>query len=347
MKSFLKKIGCFVLLLSGGYAAQAQDIHFSQFYETSILRNPSLIGIFNGDYKVGVQYRNQWSSISRPFETALLSGEVRIPVKSEANDFFSFGLLSYYDRAGSISMQTITVYPAVNFSKSMEDAHKSFLSVGFTGGFIQRSFDPSKVTVDNQYQNDHFDPSNPTGENFSNPSFSQWDFGAGFSFNSGAGQNNNVNYIIGLSGYHFTRPRSSFYDNAGIRTGVRANVNAGISVQASEVFSYQLHLNYTRQNTYNELIAGGFLGWNKQAATVDEIIFALYGGVFLRVGDAIVPTVKLKYRDYSFVFSYDVNISKLKAASNLQGGFELSVFKTGLFRSPQFEKSRTLCPHFY
>ena len=30
----------------------AQDIHLSQFYETPILRNPALIGLFNGDYRV-------------------------------------------------------------------------------------------------------------------------------------------------------------------------------------------------------------------------------------------------------------------------------------------------------
>ena len=38
--------------------AQAQaDIHFSQFYETSILRNPSLTGVFSNDFKIGGYYR--------------------------------------------------------------------------------------------------------------------------------------------------------------------------------------------------------------------------------------------------------------------------------------------------
>ena len=65
-----------VILLPVLSRAQA-DIHFSQFYETSILRNPALTGVFANDYKVGVYYRNQWSTITHPYETKLVSGESR------------------------------------------------------------------------------------------------------------------------------------------------------------------------------------------------------------------------------------------------------------------------------
>jgi hypothetical protein len=37
-----------VLAMSVFVNVQAQDIHFSQFYESTILRNPSLIGLFEG-----------------------------------------------------------------------------------------------------------------------------------------------------------------------------------------------------------------------------------------------------------------------------------------------------------
>ncbi len=324
----------------------AQDIHFSQFYETSILRNPSLTGIFSGDYKVGVMYRQQWSSISNPFQTALLSAEMRMPIRGDANDFISFGLLSYYDKAGSINLQTVTVYPAINYNKALEDAHNSFLSVGFTGGFIQRSFDPGKATFDNQYQNDRFDPANPTGENLPDPSFTQWDMGAGFSFNSSAGKNNNMNYILGASGYHFSRPKYSFSTEDEVEQAIRWNVNAGLSVKVNEQFAYQLHGNYMRQGTYNEAIVGALLGWTKESARTGDQ-FVMSAGMLYRYADAVIPVVRLVYSGYSFGFSYDVNASKLTTASNLRGGFEITVFKTGLFRDPKFEKSRTLCPHFY
>lgn len=348
MKRYLiRRVGVSIILLCAGVAAKAQDIHFSQFYETTILRNPSLTGIFTGDYKVGVVYRSQWSSISKPFQTAVVSGESRIPVRGEANDFISIGLLGYYDRAGSVSLQTTSLYPAINYNKSLSSDQSSFLSVGFTGGFIQRSFDPSKATFDNQYQNNRFDPANPTGETLPDPSFTQWDIGAGISYNSTVGQNNNINYILGISGYHFSEPKYSFYSDRNINIAMRWNANAGLNVKVSETFNYQLHGNYMNQGSYNEVIVGGLLGWNKMAPSSSQELFAIMGGVFYRVQDAIIPTIKVRYDGFSFGFSYDATLSKLTPASNLRGGFELTLVKTGLFRDPKFEKSRTLCPHFY
>ena len=346
MRYLLRNILIVVLLL-GSLIAQGQDIHFSQFYETSILRNPSLTGIFTGDYKVGITYRNQWSSISRPFQTGLITAETRIPLKGDAGDFISAGLLAYYDKAGSVNLQTITVYPAVNYNKSLGGAKNTFLSVGFTGGFIQRSFDPSKATFDNQYQNDRFDPANATGETFQNPSFTQWDLGAGISINSSAGQNNNINYILGVSGYHFSRPNYSFFKDRNINADIRWNGNAGMNIKVSEKFSYQIHANYTNQGSYNEIIAGGLIGWNKMKPSSSTIDFSIMGGAFYRFSDAIIPTLKLVYQGYSFGLSYDVNASSLSDASSLRGGWELTIFKTGLFRDPKFEQSRTLCPNFF
>ncbi len=88
-----------IFLLPASTYAQA-DIHFSQFYETSILRNPALTGVFENDYKVGAYFRSQWSSITNPYQTALVSAEYRISVSKASNDYISFGLLGYTDKAG-------------------------------------------------------------------------------------------------------------------------------------------------------------------------------------------------------------------------------------------------------
>ncbi|MBS1773568.1 MAG: PorP/SprF family type IX secretion system membrane protein [Bacteroidetes bacterium] len=343
----VRVIGTAILLLSTALL-RAQDIHFSQFYETSILRNPGLTGLFTGDYKVAMIYRNQWSSISKPYQTGLVNAETRIPI-NEVGDFLSVGLLGYYDKAGSVSLQTISFYPALNYNKSLEDGQHSYLSAGFTGGYIQRNFDPTKMTVDNQYQGGYYNASAPTGENTLNPKFSYWDLGFGVCFNSSAGseeEENRLNYVIGVSGYHVTQPRNSFFDNNSIKLGMRFNFNAAASKQMNESFSFQLHGNYMRQGDYNETILGGLLGWHSKDAT-GAMNFVLFGGLFYRVGDAFIPTVKLRYKDLAFTCSYDFNTSKLKAATNLRGGYEISVIKTGLINNPEHQKSRTICPEFY
>ncbi|MEZ5017317.1 MAG: PorP/SprF family type IX secretion system membrane protein [Flavipsychrobacter sp.] len=330
-----------IVTLFLGVSSNAQDIHFSQFYELSILRNPSLTGLFTDDYKVGVVYRNQWSSISRPFTTAVANVESHLPI---GKDFASFGLLAYYDKAGSIDLQTLGIYPAINYNKYLEDDNNSYLSVGFTGGYLQRSFNPSKATFDNQYQNGYYSPDNPNGETLPNPKLSQWDLGAGVSFSSTVGEEDNINYIVGVAAYHITQPNSSFYKDPNIKTDTRWNASASMSVKASESFNYQVHINYMRQGNYNEAIAGGLLGWNLKNYNGD-LVFGIYAGAFYRVLDAVVPVVKLKYKSYNIGMSYDMNLSSLQAASNLQGGYEITLVKTGLLNNPNLQRSRTICPH--
>ena len=83
MKKFLTLIVLAGLLAPAGYRLAAQDLHFSQFYENPILRNPALTGIFSGDYKAGVNYRTQWDDISVPFQTMTATFETRIAVNKE------------------------------------------------------------------------------------------------------------------------------------------------------------------------------------------------------------------------------------------------------------------------
>lgn len=320
-----------------------QDIHFSQFYETAILRNPALMGIYKEDYKIAFQYRNQWSSIGKGFKTGLLSAEGRFAINNHSNDYISVGVLGYSDKAGSINFRTVGVYPALNYNKSMDDNSNSYLSVGVTAGYVSRSIDVSKMTFDNQYQNGSYNPSNGNGERqMPDPKLNHWDIGAGISFNSSPSEN--IAYYFGVSSYHFATPKNSFYysNTSPIRLEARWNVNLGINAVLNETWGVQIYGNYMIQGPFHETIAGGLLKWSKTDYE-ERYPFALYAGALYRFGDAIVPTLKMDWKGQTFSFSYDLNISTLRTASNLKGGFELTVFTSGMFknsaedrRSPKF-----------
>ena len=66
--------------LSSGISLKAQDIHFSQFFETPLWRNPSLAGIYNGDIRVQAVYRDQWNSVTNAYRTGSLNAEFKMPV---------------------------------------------------------------------------------------------------------------------------------------------------------------------------------------------------------------------------------------------------------------------------
>lgn len=335
---------CVCMMLCISSVLYAQDVHFSQFYETAILRNPSLTGVFTEDYKVGAIYRSQWRSISNPYQTGTINAELRRPVSS-GSDFISYGLLAYYDKAGSIDFQTMSVYPAINYSKAFGDKNNSYLSVGFTGGYIQNSFNPNKATFNNQYLNNSYSFMNPTGENITNVKLSYWDIGAGINFNSTGGKDASITYMLGFSGYHFSTPATTFMNDKSIKLPMRWNGNAAMSVRLDETYSLQLHGNYMQQGVYSEMIGGVLVGYSKAMTTNDgsQPLFAIYAGMFYRVADAFVPIIKLKYKDYSFGLSYDVNVSKLSPASQARGGMEITIFKTGMLGVPD-DRGKTLCP---
>ncbi len=342
MGTFL--VSAAVVLLTTSQAAAQADIHFSQFYETSILRNPAMTGVFSDDFKLGAYYRSQWSSISNPYTTYLATAETHFQIGQTTEDFVSFGLLGVSDKAGSIEQKITAFYPAINYNKSLNTDHNTFLSVGFTGGYVQYSFDPGKTTFNNQYLNGKFDPANPALENLPNAKITMLDLGAGINYNTSSGENNANTFMIGASVYHVTQPKFSYYQKSGITENMRLNGNAAISSVMSENVSLQAQTNYAVQGTYRELMIGGLINWTQYSMGTKDI-FILTGGLFYRYQDAIVPIVKVNHKSLSIGISYDVNVSTLKDASNMQGGAEVTLFYTGNY-SDKGVARKTVCPKF-
>ncbi len=333
-----------IVILPCSAIAQA-DIHFSQFYETSILRNPALIGVASDNFKVSAYYRNQWSSITNPYQTFMVDAEYRISLGSLGSDFLSVGLLGFSDQAGDLDQKISGVYPAVTFNKSVNPDYNAYLSVGFTAGYVQYSFDPSKATFNNQFQGGSYNPLNPTFESLPVPKMSTYDIGAGINYNFSPAEVTKGTYMFGVSGYHFTQPEFSYYHSNSFTENVRLNVNAGMVHDITNTIVMQAHLNYAQQGTYNEFIIGGLFGW-RQFEVSSKSQFEIYADAMYRVNDAIIPVVKMKYKNVGVGISYDVNTSSLTEASNMQGGLELTLSITS-----QLPKNRdykyTVCPRFF
>lgn len=341
----MKKLILLLAIGTGCMKSMAQDIHFSQFYETATMRNPALTGIFSGDYKAGVNYRKQWSSISVPFQTVLASAETHTVINREVGDYLSFGVSATYDHAGTIDFNSMQVYPAINYNKALEGRRNSYLSVGFAGGYIQRSIDLSKATFSSQYTGGGYSQYNATGENLQNNKMQYYDVGAGISVNSSAGPDNNVNYYLGLAAYHVAKPKNSFYNDPYMRLKARWSANAGFKGTINDKFAVTGHINYSLQGNYKETIIGGLVSWSL-VSEATSVNFSFYAGAFYRYKDAVIPTIKIDYNKYSITLSYDVNTSTLRPATGGIGGFEMSLFTRGIFNKNEQYGSQTRCPHF-
>ncbi|MEO7309333.1 MAG: PorP/SprF family type IX secretion system membrane protein, partial [Chitinophagaceae bacterium] len=230
----------------------AQDVHLSQFFETPLLRNPALAGIFTGDVRLQAVYRNQWQSIGYPYQTSVLSGEYKFPVGG-GNDFMTVGANFFYDVAGITQLKTLQVMPVLNYHKSLNGNRSSFLSAGFMAGFVQRSFDGNNITFDNQYTNGRYNPFAGTGENFVGLQRSFFDAATGLSYTDEIGQNGT--FYIGASLWHFTKPSANFLQTK-IQLNPKWQFNAGYSTPVSDNLHLKVELNYLKEGSYTEFIAG-------------------------------------------------------------------------------------------
>jgi len=220
-----------------------QDLHMSQFYETPFLRNPALAGIFKGDVRLNAVYRDQWNSVTTGYRTGSLSGEYKMPV-GNGDDFVTWGMQLFYDRAGSVSFTQTKVLPALNYHKSISNEKNTYLSLGFMGGWVQHSIDLSKVTTNSQYDGMGI------GENITNPNYSYLDGSVGLSLNSVLKNDANSNYYIGASYHHFNRPKNSFYKNKNIELNPKLVFSGGLSLDVNEYSYMKIEGDYSRQGSF-------------------------------------------------------------------------------------------------
>lgn len=316
----------------------SQDVHFSQFFEAPLWRNPSLAGIFTGDIRVQAVYRDQWNSVTQAYKTGSLNAEYKMPI-GKAEDFITIGLQALYDRAGTVSWVSTHVLPAVNYHKSLSVDRNSYLSLGFMGGLVQRRFDRSKMTTNSQYDG------MGDGETFVDPNISYFDAAVGMSYNTQLYSNPDNNIFVGVAYHHLNKPNNSFYRDASAQVATKWVASAGVRFSVTPASYLTLQADHSRQGEFRETVGGALYGI-KIGPMLDKPLYTLHGGAFLRWNDALIPVVKIDYNPFSLAFSYDINLSKLKTSSLGRGGFELSVSYIGFTQRNNSTLNSLRCPRF-
>ena len=120
-------------------------------------------------------------------------------------------------------------------------------------------------------------------------------------------------------------------------------INAGLSTYTSTYNRFVFYADYFIQGG-NRLMQGGALFTRNFDAEGDDSRLSLSGGIAYRYKDAIIPVVKLNTNKLAIGLSYDVNVSKLKTASEYRGGFELTLSYAGLWNKENSDAEKVHCP---
>jgi type IX secretion system PorP/SprF family membrane protein len=327
----------------------AQDIHFSQFYSSPLNLNPALTGVMNCNVRLSGNYRNQWASVlkANAFSTYSVSYDQRIPVGR--NDFFGIGGTFWGDKAGESNFATLQGRLSLSYSKKMSGGRKSgnYLVVGADAGASQRSIDFLNLRYGSQHDNQGgFDPSLPTNETFANNNLIFADISAGLLWFSVFDEDNN--FYIGGAFSHLNRANLSF-DEDRVELYSKFTIHAGGEFMISDRVGLVPGVVTFFQGPSFQLYTGTslkfLLGESKRLQQAFQI------GAWYRIvnrfedsitSDAFILSTRFDYEQFSIGFSYDVNVSSLRPASNSNGAFEFSM----VYKICGPEIRSVYCPNF-
>ncbi|MEP6844964.1 MAG: PorP/SprF family type IX secretion system membrane protein [Panacibacter sp.] len=316
------------ILLCAAVIAKAQDPHFSQFYASPLTLNPAFTGKFDGNVRVAGNYRNQWPSINRAFQTATVAVDFPI-LKKVVDEFdrFGVGLTGYTDKGadGAISFNYISLSTA--YHKALDEDGYKQLGLGFQATYSNMLINTSKLTFENQLDlNGNW--TRPSGETFDNVSLNKsfFDLNAGLLYTQSTTDRNNV--YAGVSLYHITRPDQTFNPGPGYlnyNLDMRTTVHAGGYFPTGPTSTVHISALYSTQAGASETVVGAAMQVSTTDMNTADNPVSVYAGAWLRLGDAFIPYIGLEYGSVRFGATYDINTSALKAASQSRGGIELSL----------------------
>jgi type IX secretion system PorP/SprF family membrane protein len=344
MKQFFSKYFLVLAFISSSAMAFGQDIHFSQIFETPLLRNPALAGLFSGDVRIQTVYRSQWNSVTNAYRTGSANIEYKLPV-GQSSDFVTIGAQVLYDKAGAVDLTSTHILPALNYHKSMNGEKSTYLSLAIMGGWVQRSLDRGKISTNSQYNGSSYDPNAATGETFPKSSYSYFDGTVGLSFNTQLGENVDDNMYVGVAYHHFNKSKKlSFYSDYTVAMSPKWVASGGVRMSTNDYSYITFEADYTKQGSSNEIIGG--VMYSKKLDDPEDSKYVIHGGAYMRFNDALIPVIKIDARPIAFAVSYDINISGLKKVSTGRGGFELSLTYKKFLDKYNSSINSTRCPKF-
>ena len=196
----------FIMAKGHGYA---QDLHFSQWFNSPLITNPANTGFIpDADYRLGANYRDQWSSVmTEPYKTMSIWGDAQVFRNKFENGWMGLGGVILRDEAGSGNLTSTQAYASVAYHQML--GFSSLLTVGFNVGWINKRINSANLKFPDQFDGKFFDNTLPTSVQIDQPNVSLFDMQAGMNYAYFPTDKMYVN--AGFSVWHLNHARESFF----------------------------------------------------------------------------------------------------------------------------------------
>ncbi len=323
-------------------STHAQDLHFSQWFNAPLVTNPANTGFIpDADYRIGANYRNQWSSIMAvPYKTYSVWGDAQLFRDRIESGWLGVGGVILRDVAGSGSLTSTKAYLSLAYHQMIGEAH--LLSAGFNVGWANKRIDYTKLKFPDQFDGTFFDNTLPTSVMLDVPSINYFDMQVGLNY---AYFPTNKLYINGgIAAWHINRPRESFFtsDPTGFDSRIAPRytgfVNASYKINDGLIVNPMGY--YSRQAGSSETVFGANLQFDLSGDGETQLL----GGLYMRPGDAVIPMVGFEWNFIRLAFTYDATVSSLKQFNNSRGAFEFALLRHGFYDEYNGDRRQSLCP---
>jgi len=223
MKLFSRYI-LFIFLSGLSCTTMAQDHIYSQFFNAPLYLNPSLTGQFEGDIRMNMLYRNQWSGLSGTLSYINASADLNIPN-------FGGGLGLQFNRSSEGTAFLVKNNIAASYSYSV-GGDNYVLSFGIQAGFTNRQINWNKLVFSDQIDNRlGYIPGSISAAqmpDMANKFF--FDPAAGVNFVYGS-------FMAGVAMHHINQPDESF-SGAQAKLPRRITANASYRLPLTRSYNY-------------------------------------------------------------------------------------------------------------
>jgi len=279
----MKRIFTLLFVFTVGLS-YSQDVHYSQFYNSPLIVNPANTGIFNGDKRITLSYKDQESSVPVPWRTFTGAYDMKFYPSNSDDHFFSGGVSVTQDRQGSSRLQTFNLNFLGAYTRILNS--NNLFTVGVALGYANSaSFFENALGVNYTWQ-----------------------------------KSNRTNLNIGASVFHLIEPEVSFFSGSTVPLARRFGINGIGNFQVAEDLDIQVHGIAQYQDGPSEYIIGALGKFYLDSTPGSE--WQLHAGLGYRTKQALFPTVAIQHRNLYLSASYDIGLSEFNELHS-GGGIEL------------------------
>lgn len=350
----------FFFFISLAGTMNAQDIHFTQFYLSPLTTNPAYTGAFEGTFRIGGIYRDQWGGVtSSPYRTPSFYVDAPILMLGK-RAWLGVGGMLYSDKAGALELATTQAMGSVAVHMPLDKKSKSVFTLGVQAGYTSRTLNTTQgIFADNPtVAGVSADLGNISGETDFNTN--KFDLNVGVLLKTQ--MNDKMRLEIGASLNHILTPDLHVNEGGGQDTTMTPSSTYTASAEGRDAYDlpgdFILHGQFFIDLNEKIVIKPAFMFRTLSGANNIQVQ-ALAGyhlnkekdmtvnfGIGYRLRDATQFIVGMDYKQFKVGAAYDLTVSDLSSATSGAGGFELGVsYIAKIFKKPTVNPV-IFCPRF-